>query len=443
MTRVRDLPRHDASRPAHARRRCAAIVAALLVPPLAACGSAAGELAAGPAGHEAPRAFVQALADRFGPIDREPAFDALRPKLNRMSFVPSRGFDDTTAWTSTGSDWRAVELEGYLSGGAYRVGVRAGAPKPATPGAYWNRIRLQRLGDGRYQWTAAEELAVGQVRPADLAAALDALFRGAEHATGPAARTAIAGALPRSSAKFGQLFRLEALTLQRDSSGATYVRVAVRITPEGIRSFAARGAAYIEKYSRPLRLYGALMDPQGDTWWTLEASDHLWTLRLRIRDGSLIPLIGPLDRRLPAQLRAAGRASTRMGRFGVGAERVLADVSLRRTPSEKGLSARFLEEPDWKLPFLVETLLNSPLRYPFEDPGSQMDWAVRATDRGTMLAGLYRTRIRETWLVRWLGGMMGSAIDEYRAGAELEIDRYLRDCLLALRDDMAALAPPP
>jgi hypothetical protein len=221
------------------------------------------------------------------------------------------------------------------------------------------------------------------------------------------------------------------------------VRVAVRITPGGIRSFAPRGAAYIEKYSRPMRLYGALMDPQGDTWWTLEASDHLWTLRLRIRDGSLIPLIGPPDRRLPAQLRAAGRVSTRMGRFGVGAERVLADVALRRTPAEKGLSARFLEEPDWKLPFLVETLLNSPLRYPFEEPGSHVDWAVRATEHGTVLTGLYRTRIHETWMLRWLGGMMGSAIDEYRTGAELEIDRYLRDCLLALGDDVAALAELP
>lgn len=400
-------------------------------------------MAAGPAGHEAPRAFVQALAGRFGPIDREPAFDALRPKLNRMSFVPSRGFDDTAAWTSTGSDWRAVELEGYASGGSYRVGVRADAPRPSAPGAYWNRIRLQRLGDGRYEWTASEELAVGQVRPADLAAALDALFRGAEHVTGPAARAAIAETLPRSSSTIGRLLRLEALTLQRDSSGATYVRVAVRITPEGIRSFAPRGAAYIEKYSRPMRLYGALMDPQGDTWWTLEASDHLWTLRLRIRDGSLIPLIGPPDRRLPAQLRAVGRASTRMGRFGVGAEGVRADVSLTRTPTEKGLSARFLEEPDWKLPFLVETLLNSPLSYPFNDPGSQVDWAVRATDRGTLLTGLYRARMRETWVLRWLGGMMGSAIDEYRAGAELEIDRYLRDCLLALRDDVAALAASP
>lgn len=423
--------------------RRTAIVVALLIPPLAACRPAVQEMAAGPAGHEAPRAFVQALADRFGPIDREPAFDALRPKLNRMSFVPSRGFGDTTAWTTTGSDWRAVELEGYLSGGAYRVGVRAGARKPATPGAYWNRIRLQRVGDGRYEWTTAEELAVGQVRPDDFAAALDALFRGAERATGPAGRAAIAEALPRSSSAIGRLLRLETLTLQRDSSGATYVRVAVRVTPGGIRSFAPRGAAYIEKYSRPIRLYGALMDPQGDTWWTLEASDQLWTLRLRVRDGSLIPLIGPPDRRLPAQLRAAGRVSTRMGRFGVGAEGVRADVSLTRTPAEKGLSARFLEEPDWKLPFLVEALLNSPLSYPFKDPGSQVDWAVRATDRGTLLTGLYRARMRETWVLRWLGGMMGSAIDEYRAGAELEIDRYIRDCLLALRDDVAALAALP
>jgi hypothetical protein len=132
-----------------------------------------------------------------------------------------------------------------------------------------------------------------------------------------------------------------------------------------------------------------------------------------------------------------------MGRVGVGAQNIAADVSLTRTPAEQGLSARFLEEPDWQLPFLVETLLNSPLRFPFEAPGSEVDWAVRETPGGTLLTGFYRARVRETWVLRWLGGMMGNAITEFRSGAEIEVDRYLRDCLLALRDDLVAIAASP
>ncbi|HOG28514.1 MAG TPA: hypothetical protein PLT35_04475, partial [Vicinamibacterales bacterium] len=95
-----------------------AALAAWLLLPLASCRSAAHELTAGPGGRDAPRAFVEALADRFGPIDRDPAYDALRRKLNRMSFAPSRGFDDPAAWTAKGPGWREVDLVGRGAGGA-------------------------------------------------------------------------------------------------------------------------------------------------------------------------------------------------------------------------------------------------------------------------------------------------------------------------------------
>jgi hypothetical protein len=49
--------------------------------------------------------------------------------------------------------------------------------------------------------------------------------------------------------------------------------------------------------------------------------------------------------------------------------------------------------------------------------------------------------VRETWILRWLGGMTSTAVDEFRRAAEAEADRFHRECLLALRDDLAALAP--
>ena len=51
--------------------------------------------------------------------------------------------------------------------------------------------------------------------------------------------------------------------------------------------------------------------------------------------------------------------------------------------------------------------------------------------------------MRETWILRWLGGMTSTAVSEFRRGAEAEADRFHRECLLALRDDLAALAPRP
>ncbi len=422
--------------------RVAALLA-LLVSPCTACRPPARELAGGPAGLAGPRVLVEALADRFGPIEREPEFDELRPKMARAALVPSRVFDDAAAWTTRGDDWRAFGLAGYTSGGAYRIGVRGEAPWPVAPGQYRGRVRLQRVAGGRFEWTLSEELSVGPARPSDLARALDALLRGAERSTEASARAAIAEALPRSSAKLGLLLRLEVLALQPDAHGATSVHLAVRLTPAGIRGFAPRYAAFLEKYARPMRTSLVVADAEGAAWWTLEGADQLWKLHLRVRDGSLVPLEGPAERRLPGRLRATADYGTRMGRFDVGARRIAADLTLTRMPAEKGLSVRFPEEPDWQLPFLVETFLDDPLRYPFEPPGSEIEWAARETPGGTLLAGRYRARVRETWILRWLGGMVGNAVGEFRREAEQEADRYNRECLLALRDDLVALGASP
>ncbi len=383
--------------------------------------------------------LVEALADRFGPIEREAGFEALRPKLARSGLVPSLIFDDASAWTTREGDWRAFDLAGYASGGVYHIGMRAEAQRPAVRGQYKARVQLQRLAPGRFEWTASDDLAIGQARPSDLAGALDTVLHFAERSTEASARAAIAKVLPRASAQFGLLFRLETLSLQRDAQGATAVRVAVRLTPAGIGGFAPRHAAFLEKYAKPVKVSLVIADPAGVTWWTLEAADGLWTVRLRIRDGSLVPLDGLADRGLPGRLRARADVATRIGRFEVGAERLAADLTLTRTPGEKGFSARLLEEPHWRLPFLVETFLDSPLRYPFETPGSEVEWAVRETPDGNVLIRRYRARVRETWILRWLGGKVDGAVGDFRRGAELEADLYHRACLLALRDDLVAL----
>lgn len=424
------------------RRPALAIVLLALAP--GACREAARGLSSGPAGEDGPRALVEALADRFGPIDREPAFDALRPRLARAALVPSRVFDDEKVWTAGAEAWRAVEFEGYRAGSAYRIGVRAHAVTPVVPGGYRGRVRLERLAGGRFEWTVDEELAVGGVRPSDLAAALEALLRGAEASSEAAVRAAIAAAVPRASGRLGLLLRLETLELRRDAHGATAVRLGVRLTPDGIGGFAPRYAAFIRKYATPIRMRLLVADTAGAAWWSLEAADNLWTLRMRVRDGSLVPRDGPADGRVPPLLRATADYSTRMGRYKVGASALVAEVALTRTDAEKGFSARFLREPEWELPFLVETLIGGPLQFPFEGRGSEGGWAVRqAPGAGTRFVRHYRARVRETWILRWLGGMTSQAVGEFRRGAEAEADRFHRECLLALRDDLATRAATP
>lgn len=403
------------------------------------CREPARQLSAGPAGAEAARALVDALALRFGAVAREPGFDALRPKLARAALVPSWAWDDVAAWPRQGPEWRAVDFAGYRTLNGYAIGVRAVAPEPVAVGQYRGQLRLAKLASGRFEWTVHEELAVGAVRPAELSAALDALLRGAEAVDGAGARAAIQAAFPRASAKLALLLRLEGLELVRDAHGATSVRLAVRVAPDGLRASAPRFAAFVDRYLAPMRTRASLADGSGATWWALEGAESLWTLQLRIRGGSLVPLAGDAERRMPESLQVTGDYATRMGRFAIAARHLVAEVALTRTPLEKGFVLRFREEPDWELPFLVESLLGAPLHYPFEGVGSEAGWAARATPAGTRLERHYRARVGENFILRWLGGMTNRAVSDFRAGAEDEAERFYGECLRALRDDLLAL----
>ena len=421
------------------KRICALAVAAALV----ACEPAASRLGGGPAGADGASALVLAIAKRFGPQEREPEFEELRLKLARAALVPSWVFDDPVAWKRRESSWRTVEFAGYPTDAAYGMGVRSEAPDPVAPSQYRGRLRLERLAGGRFEWRMREELAVGHVRPADLAATLDALFRGAEASDEARARAAIAAAFPRATAKLGLALALETLALTPDPQGAVGLRVAVRLTPAGLKATAPRYAAFLEKYLTPIRTRVAAADGLGATWWTIEGERNLWTLRLRVRDGSLVPLEGDAQRRAPDSLRVTIDYSTRMGRFSIAAKDLVADVALVRTPVEKGFHASFRKKPDWDLPFLVEPLLGAPLSYPFEGPGSEVGWWALETPSGTRIVRDYRARLGENWVLRWLGGMTNRALSEFRAGAEREADRYHSECLLAIRDDLVELLHAP
>lgn len=409
---------------------------------LPSCGDGGRALASGPGGTRSATALVEALAARFGPFEREPAFDTLRPKLARAALVPSRVFDDATAWSGRGDGWRSVEFGSAVSTGSYRIGLRDGAPTPRDPGDYRGRLRLTRTGDGRYEWAVREELAAGPVRPADLAGALTAVLRGAEARDGASARAEALAALPRTSAALARVFRLEGLDLARDGDGATAVRVVVRLVPDVLRPEAPRYAAFLDRYATPMRLGTVVADTSDRAFLTLDAADNLWTLRLRVRDGSLVPLEGAADHGIPDELRATVDYSTKMGIFHVGVRRLVADVSLVRAAGEMGLVAGFHEAPQWQLPFLIEPFLRGSLQYPFEEPGSEAGWSAVEQQGGTLLVRHYRVRVRESWIVRWLGGLTGAAVSEFRRGAEAEADRFTRDCLLGLRDDIASLQTP-
>ena len=397
------------------------------------------ELGSGPGGPPAADAFLVAVATRFGPILRAPDFDAARPKLAAGALVPSRVFDDPSLWTAREGEWRQLDLHGERVGEWYRLGVRASAPPLTEVGDYRGRLRLKRLEKGRFEWSMLEELAVGPVGTDELSRALTSLLRSADVMTAAEARVRAREAFPRATAAFSRLVHLE--TLELSQSPRRPGLVGLRIRPDGIRGIAPRYAAFLDEYMAPVKASLTVADVTGASWWTTSLAEGLWSIGLRVRDGRLAPLEGPPDRRLPQRLRASFSYSTRAGILTVGVERsgcrrgahpLSARGGLRR-PLRRGTRLAAAISPGaahQRLPAF--SVRRSGLRVRLLAPRADR----RADPDRPRVA---RARVRESWVVRWLGGLSDRAFIDFRKGAEAEADRFNRECLYALRDDVVAL----
>jgi len=406
---------------------------------LQGCPEAARPLGSGPGGKAAADDLAVAIATRFGPIERGPAFDAARSRLARAALAPSRVFDEREVWTAREADVRQLDLFGHRDGEKYSLDMRPSAPPPRDAGDYRGLLRLNRVEKGRFEWTMREELAVGAVRPSDVADAVTGLLRSAEGVSEEEARAHAVQAFPRAAEVLSRLFRLETLELTAEG-GATAIRLGLRLEPDGMEETAPHYAAFLKKWAAPMRMSAVATDATGASWWSVQAADMLWTVRLRVRDGSLVPLEGRADRRVPDELTVAADYSMKAGPFTIGVRDLVVDVTLTRAPGEKGYVAHYRQEPDWRLPFLIKPFLRGSLRYPFEGPGSSAGYSVRESTGGpTEFVREFRFRVRESWIIRWLGGRGNEAMSDFRKGAEIEADRYNQECLYALRDDVMAL----
>jgi hypothetical protein len=132
--------------------------------------------------------------------------------------------------------------------------------------------------------------------------------------------------------------------------------------------------------------------------------------------------------------------STRSGLFRLGFRDLDSEVTVVREPHRQGFVARFRREPDWELPLLVESLFRAPLRRPFTDEGSVFSLFAQG-DGSTVSLFVSESRfaVRESRIVRWLSGFASTAVDDFRAGAEEESDRFTYEALLGLRADLVAL----
>lgn len=421
------------------RRRLAWIACACL----ALGGGACREVGAlfGPT-PEAARArvdeFFGTLAQRFGPSDLDPALRRFRTQVTAAAFSPARLFDDASAWPAREGDTRRATIAGAPgAGGRYRAALRD-APAPTRPGEYRGRVSLRRLGAGEFEWDQRDELAVGALAADDAARALTRALLAVERAPVERPGVALRAAFPRSALALGRGLSLEQVALRRDSHGATVALLGARLRTGALAAAGFAGyARYLDKYVAPLRFKATLEDAAtGAPFWVLDAHEGRVLLHFRSLRGDIVSLAGA-PRALPDVLALRCDFSTQAGLFRVGLRGLVADVRLVRAPREKSAEAVFRREPEWRLPFVARPFLRASLRRPFDAPGARLALAFeQRPEGGAWLVREYRLAVRESWLVRWLGGLGTNAVVAFRRDAEQQAERFVFEALDALRRDL-------
>ena len=434
--RMQRIVRNDNGHPATGR---AAMCLLLLAIATTGCRDVAIALGRGPAEARVNSdAFFAGLRARFGPVESAPGFDELRAKIARSALVPSRLYEDDAMWTASGPDFRDLAWGGRLDGGRYVLGFTNNVRAPVNVGDYRRSTRLQSLGESDYQWTVRDELAVGSVTPAELAAALGVLMRGAERGNAAALRAEYRRSLPRTTEALGRLFSLDSLALTPAREGGTLVSIVTTGHPDRIVREFPLLSRFLQRYMTPARVELIASDAAGGRWWVVTMNRYRITIRLRIHNGRLAPLEGA-SRTIPDWLRLDARMSTRVRLFGVGFSELVGDLQLRRDSEVKGVTMRFRREPEWNLPPLVERLVRAPLRRPFDGDGASLAMAVRGSGGRTLLVRDYQIAVRESAIVRWIGDLGSTAAGDFRSGAERESDRFNGELFGAFGEDMRQL----
>jgi len=412
----------------------------LLLATTIACRDAVPALGSGPARATAnATTLLNALADRFGPVELSPELARTRPRLTRYSMTPSRILDDTAMWTSRGDDDRTLEIAGARRGGIYTLFPYHGVQAPRTPGHARHVMHLEALGDDEFRWTSIDEVALGPITAADLDRALTAIFLAAERSDGDDARSQARPAFPRASASIARMFVIDSLRNVRDPDGATSVVLGIGLRPKHAERFFQSLGAYARKYWVPIRWHAVLRDSLDVRWGEFTKRDSSIVLRFRVKDGSLAPL-NAAPRRLDDIMRLTADASVKVGIFRVGVRDLDVLTSRSTSAMTMSLTFRFLDEPEWQLPPLVARLIRSPLRRPFEGSGALMRYGVRTQATGDDTAStVWRdidVTVRESGILRFFGRLGGTALSEFRAGAEREAERLWGETLRGLAEDI-------
>ena len=423
-------------------QRLFAVSALALLPFASGCRpSAAGFGANSEAAARNGDSLFTAFARRFSNIQRDARFARARPLMGKYALTPARLFSDTAIWTvaNGGDSTRALFLIGTYQPKGYLFQTRSGAPYPDRVGDERHFMQLKRAGEDDYEWYTVVDHAVGPVRARDAGAAVALAFTSFEGRSGDDARLDARTTFPRTARHLGRLIAIDSLTTLPNMDGSTSARFVIRIQPDSVRARYPNYAAYLNKYVVPSRYRLQLYDQRGGTFFDAAGRDGRTVIRLRSRGRRLVPLDGP-PRAMPDSLQMRIDFSAKFKIFRVGYSNLVADFTLEGAEHERAWVWRFRKEPDWHFPLAFDKLIKTPLRRPFQGRGAEFQLGIR-DDLGpqTMSYRIARLTVRESTIMRWLGGLGASAYGDFADRTEIEENRFLVELFTALQQDVAAL----
>jgi hypothetical protein len=391
---------------------------------------AAGQVAAG-------------VEHRFDRPTRDGRYEHARMRIARYALAPSK-LDDDTIWSVVRGSRRELIARGRLTNDRYRFQSAGAVPMPDRVGDSRHFVALDTLPDGDWLWTTQVDHAIGAVTPDAIRSVFAALLRSAERPPN-AIRADYLSHAPRLSASLGRLATLDTVRTARLADGSTLVTLGIRLHPDRIASAFPDFAKYLRQYVSPARYRIALRDRAvpgvhaNDTWFVAEADDDLLRFHFRSRGGALQPLDGPL-RSMPDTLTLHMEAAVKFGPFTVGVRDLRARFAFVRGEEQVGWTLTFDEEPEWQLPPIAGRMVRSPLRRPFQGDGASLRLTVKRLPTGQ--SAIHRhsmVAVHESTIVRWLGNLGFTAMDDFAGRVELEEARFIAEAMRAMRQDVAVL----
>ncbi len=447
------MPSVTRSTPASSARRIIAkasrgvFVAVVL---LASGGCKAVTLAYGPdlaTARSYADSFAAAVQARFTNVVRTPRFNHARVRIARYALAPSKLASDTSLWTSmrttAAGPARDVELVAGLVNGQFRFAERPSAPLPARTGDERHRMRLEKLTTDENDWIWRTEVdhAIGAMPPARLTDVFRALFASAERPANTI-RDDYRTAFPRTSRAVGRMFSIDSIDSDTQSDGSTLVALHILVSDDRLKATFPAFATFVRKYVEPARYRYRLTDRSGAEWFDAKAADRRLVLRFRSHRGELQPIFGA-TRRMPDSLQLHVDAMAKLGLFTVGVTKMQGEFVHVHAATERGWAMRFTKEPEWHLPLFTERMLNTPLKRPFEGGGIVFRLGLRSGPQGqTMLSRTFDVAIRESAIVRFLGNLGFTAMNDYAGPVELEEHRFIAEAMAALRADISGIGGP-